>query len=603
VSEDLLQQRVLVGLIREPWSSQSELANFLGMPFARVNDVCQALMASGSAQFCVHPSSPYAKTAFAPTPKGVAWCAHQMGTTSLALLKAHGFTEERFRLRRVCHDIVREVALFCSRLNSVIPMVYESFILRQMSGKTLILHARINLQSAKPRALYLLIDRGEETVWMWWRHLRYFEAWARRSNEPFPPLLILTTRDFRCTALLILARQLCPSVPVAASADREAALTQDPRQAAWMMLSGNRVIGVHPFEENSVWAPLTERHRAKPHTIRTTKTPSHDDPAICAWQFPSSLTALPAIESLSHDALNMLSFLTRHPVCSLDLLRTFSQLDDAQLQAVIEQFVTSRLADWHTDKTKPVLLSATVDAVCILATRTGSTMVEMSCHRFTQSRAEHLRRLQHTLDVQEIFMRLHRQAKQWSDVLRKVDAPVALANDGDIPHFELEVFEEDLHAAAHFTIAGIRRKWLPDGYGVLRAGEMWQPFWVELDGTRSSRSRVDPDAWQRKFDNVCAYQTTGKWRLRYTVFPMVLIVTHDLRNFSLICDIVTATAHGMDAAMPQVFVASWDALVQRGPLSPIWRAAHEGATPGFVQALPAMPMLTECANEAQAGQL
>lgn len=437
------------------------------------------------------------------------------------------------------------------------------------------------------------VQGGEETVWMWWRHLRYFEAWARRSGEPFPPLLILTTRDFRCTALLVLARQLCPSVPVVALADREAALIQDPTQAAWMMLSGNRVIGVHPFEENPIWARLTERHRvqARTRTSRAATTATPDGPVT--WQRPSSLNALPAVEVLDKDPLNVLAFLARHPVCSPDLLHAFLLFEDVQLQAAIDQLVAARLADWHMDKTKPAVLSATLDAVRILATRTGSALVEMICHRFTQSRAEHLRRLQHTLDVQEIFMRLHRQAKQWSDVLRKVDAPVALANDGDIPHFELEVFEEDLYAAAHFTIAGIRRKWLPDGYGVLRAGDTWQPFWFELDGTRASRSRVDPDAWQRKFDNVYAYQTTGKWRLRHMAFPMLLVVTHDLRYFSLICDIATSTAHGMDAAMPRVFVASWDALVQRGPLSPIWRAAHEGAIPGFVQAFPAMPTLHE----------
>ena len=614
MSELDLSERILHALIQNPWASTSDLTQVLSALRLDVLSTCQALAAAGLIQIARHSRAIYSRRLYAPTHAGIQRSAGQLGVSCQALLRAYAWSEERFWIRRVCFQTVREVSELCARIRQRCrtqggDAFWETFLQRQQTGKAIFLHARLNLiratdSGSQCHALYVLIDRGEDSVWMWWRHLHYFETWAQRVHESFPPLLILTTRPFRCTALLALAHSLCPHVPVIATADREIALTGDLTQAAWWMPTDRqRAQRVQPFGG----AALSLSRASPRHLIREIKIQKHrdvepDDAVIDAAHpvelahLPESLSALPAIESLSDHEYDLLVFLSQHPLCTRDLLTVFLSLEAQALDAMSARLCQCGLAEWHElreGETIVQVLTATSPACRLLAIRTGSAAGERMMWRFAQAQAEHARRLQHTLDLQAVFIHLHQHAAKWSQVLRKIDAPVRAPNAGDIPHYELEVFEEDMTATAHFSVAGNRRKWLPDGYGVLRAGEVWLPFWVEMDGTRRTRSRYDAGVWTRKFDNLCAYMTTGKWRLRHPAFPMTLIVTNDLRNYELICDTLHTIAHGQDCETPHVFVASWAALEQRGPLAPIWRAAHDLALPGFQPAFPPLPRLAD----------
>ena len=100
--------------------------------------------------------------------------------------------------------------------------------------------------------------------------------------------------------------------------------------------------------------------------------------------------------------------------------------------------------------------------------------------------------------------------------------------------------------------------------------------------------RNEPEVWEAKLGAMCDYAATGKWLLRHGAFPMLLIVTADLRILNLIRDVLAQTVAARNVPMPQVFVSSRAAIESRGPLSPIWKQAHNAGEDDFTYAFEAL---------------
>jgi DNA-binding Lrp family transcriptional regulator len=212
-------------------------------------------------------------------------------------------------------------------------------------------------------------------------------------------------------------------------------------------------------------------------------------------------------------------------------------------------------------------------------------------HRFF--RADHIRRSQHTRETYAFFEKLHSHCVRRSRASASFDANAHGADDGMIPFYELIDFESEMTAAAWYVLRGQARLWRPDGYGLLRAGRDFTPFWLEIDGTTTTRSRRDAALWEDKLGRMCDYFASDHWRMKHDVFPRLLIVSSSVRQRAVVAEALEAAARSRSIAAPPVFMTGHEALAQRSPLGPIWfqiapatrepTFAFDGVTPQVVQ--------------------
>jgi hypothetical protein len=166
-------------------------------------------------------------------------------------------------------------------------------------------------------------------------------------------------------------------------------------------------------------------------------------------------------------------------------------------------------------------------------------------------------------------------------------------DDGAIPFYELVDFESEMTAAAWYVFRGQARFWRPDGFGLLRAGRAYTPFWLEIDGTTTTRSHRDADLWEDKLGRMCDYLASEHWRLKQDVFPRLLIVSSAVRQRAGIAEALEAAVRSRSAVPPWAFITGHEALAQRGPLGPIWfplvptthkpTYAFDGVAPDVIQ--------------------
>jgi hypothetical protein len=189
--------------------------------------------------------------------------------------------------------------------------------------------------------------------------------------------------------------------------------------------------------------------------------------------------------------------------------------------------------------------------------------------RYAYFRADHLRRLHHTLAVYAFWTAFGNACERRARQL--------------VSTFELAAVESELTASDVYRLQGVLRYFRPDGLGLIRMDETAAPFWLEVDGTPVAPSRNDPNVWAGKFNRYCDYIVSERWRARYSVLPRILIVTTDLRILPHLKDALGFAARARRIDPPRVFVTAHTAVQQRGPLGKIWREVF-GVAREFVYA-------------------
>lgn len=274
-----------------------------------------------------------------------------------------------------------------------------------------------------------------------------------------------------------------------------------------------------------------------------------------------------------------------------DIART-ARLPVAQVQSCLDQLkATGCVEDVH-QRPEHQLWTATDTAVCLMAARAmlpADRMVQR--HRFF--RADHTRRSQHTREAYAFFETLFQHCIQRSRACARFDAGAQGVDEGIIPFYELVDFESEMTAAAWYVYHGEARFWRPDGFGLLRADGDYTPFWLEIDGTTTTRSHRDAALWEDKLGRMCDYLASEHWRLKHDAFPRLLIASSAVRQRAMIAEALDAAAQSRSITLPQVFITGHEALAQRGPLAPIWfplalasrspTYAFDGVTPHVVQ--------------------
>jgi hypothetical protein len=189
-------------------------------------------------------------------------------------------------------------------------------------------------------------------------------------------------------------------------------------------------------------------------------------------------------------------------------------------------------------------------------------------HAFFRADAE--RRPFHALAVSRFFEALKSQSISRSRTTRRLDTPPGKVNEGVIPFYDLATFESEMDSSESYIHNGAVRYWRPDGYGALRSGVTWTRFWLEMDGTPQSASRSSASAWEAKIARLYEYNLSGRWTLRYPVFPHLLIVTTDLHKRLLIQEALIGLARSRSMTPLQVFAASLGAVQAVGPYAQTW---------------------------------
>ena len=606
---------ILLALCRSPWISARQIADTVRLPLNEIRLLCESLQASGFIQQVPQP------LIYAPTDLGIAHLAKEWQTTPAAIYKLAGLSWVRFWQIRAMQPIVRDAGLFCSHLlrsqHAVgRDVVWEMCINRRYKGAELFLHARINiLQGNHVQPFYLHLDNTSHPIWVWWRHLRYFETWAKQAMvglldashqdqaKKFPPLLIVSPTRFRALSLAAMARTLAPSVTTIVTGDYATTLRQGPEAARWnIVLNGDRAgeplraVSCNPFLDG-VSAVHKSRHIVK--TVRTlaaritakkratTSSLAEPEKTFSFVPMPTHLSGIETFELASIQAHSVLAFLSHHSVCPASAMQQFLEMTESEVSsAVMSLQETSliasderRIFSGRTQIRRP-LWSATESGVRLQYLSEGCCDVEQLTRRYLSGVQDHLRRSEHTRAVFDFFECLHVHATGWSRVTRPLNPP----NGTDTNHYALEEFQDDVAARATFMVAGNHRRWQPDGYGVLRCGLVRKRFWLEIDGSSVGRAHNEPEVWEAKLGAMCDYAATGKWLLRHGAFPMLLIVTTDLRILNLIRDVLAQVVAARHLPMPQVFVASSAAIEARGPLAPIWKQAHKPGEDDFIHA-------------------
>jgi hypothetical protein len=274
------------------------------------------------------------------------------------------------------------------------------------------------------------------------------------------------------------------------------------------------------------------------------------------------------LEKLEGGSYKVLTFLSRNPVAPLSCVAIFCGMPFTQAQVELDALASSGFADQVQTPLTESIWSATDRAIGLLHEREMQTVGAMKRYRFF--RADHERRLIHTLSAYRFFENLKKQCDGRSRATRKLDTLPGTINDGRIPYYELAVFESELMASDWYVMNGATRYWRPDGYGAIRAGVTWTRFWIEIDGTTQAPSRKDPAVWDGKMGRLCDYIVSQRWALRYPDIPRLLIITTDIRNQPLIHDALVEAARARSIEPPRVLVADAATMKQRGAGGRIW---------------------------------
>lgn len=448
------------------------------------------------------------------------------------------------------------------------------------------------------RPFILLWDHDNRDILSWQTHLRFLHRWSIRIERYgiTPLLLVVTHSIFRAEAFLGLAaymrhhmsKLIVASTAHLQTAQQEGLLAISHLSEGWLSLTDGGIISpIDPFLLPSVTQEQLVRSRysivRRSARQRISSEPDTTD-------IPSPL------ETLSPAERGTFTFLCQNPVIPEPALATLLEVPPktaaAHLTHLTELGLAERTATDVRNLSTPMWAASEQGVREWLA----SDMLPPSLRkRYGFYRADHERRAHHTLAVYGFFADLKQQCARRSRAMRKLDAPERGVNEGKIPYFNLEVFESECTASDWFASLGSAYYFRPDGLGALRAGRITTYFWVEIDGTPAAPSQHDPRVWMGKMARLCDYIVSGRWTLRYPELPRLLIVTTDLRNIDYITDACGFVANSRRIDPPRVFVASSEAVRQRGPLSKIWReiGAEAGDEFGYawegVEAAPQFP--------------
>jgi hypothetical protein len=620
--------KLLAAICRSPWCSTRQMSDEAGLPHDVVEAHCASLFGTNTLQRVAVLMGEQPTFLYAPTQSGLSRIADQLHLPTVVWVTRTLQSEARFGAMRASLDAVRSTYMLCarllrSRLAHSEQVCWDLFLPRQYRGAGIFLHARINISpvneritplagmpqdnismEAPPtsrapsasRALYLLVDGDQHSVWVWWRHLRYMQEWSRQTNESFPPLLYVTSLTQRALSLAGLARQLAPDVLVAVSGDLDVALSQGPEAARWFVTSSAgqasgqlKVRACQPFEPG--WSLAGQGIQTK-HRVRTvqdllvrSRTRQVDAPASgvdYAWLGKQSDKSKPieAWAMLSPQAKRTLAFLSHHSVCPLSVLMTFLNLTPDQIGPLAGILVSEGLAEWvdAANGAQSPYLSATEMGATAHFQAKGAPSVERLVQRYRAGHADHVRRLAHTTGVYDFFERLQNHVQGWDRVSLKLDALQGECNEGEVGACELEEFEEDIACSAVFLSFGAKRHWMPDAFGTLRQGHERRSFWLEMDGSSAGRAHGSADIWERKLGAMFAYYRTDKWKLRHRQFPQLLIVTTDLRIRQVVQDVYDHVHAAHQSPRLAVYLTSSILVAEHGPLAPIWFKVHDPST-------------------------
>ncbi len=629
-----VELQLLFECVRQPWSSLAQLAAAMSISREEAARCCERLVQQALLQRTTQSLSHLPRTICAPTKTGVMTCLQATHLTQHQL----GFTPERFWALRAGIEVTAEINAMCAStaLNAApARVVWETYIQRRNRKRPLYLHGRIALFSGDGvQVFYLLNDRGEGPVTVWYRHLRYFTLWARRQPAYFPTVLVLTTRPFRAWALLALARMSGGDNAIkqadlennsndvsaskgkanyAITVERAAAIRDGLLAVAacghgWQaLLPNNTLVTIDPFTqpptpievyELSVHAsacscllpsimpdavkhatPLAELTATRMEDRRRTSAVL----AIPDLVSPSNwFKAMQAVESLGDSENKVLAFLCRHPVCPASTIAVFTNLREEMLPKVLDTLqaagsIEPAVIDQAQTKVRrrlPTLWLAREEVVWLLASRRGLDP-DLAIRRYHFFASDHTRRPYHTLAAHLFFEWLRRYCLQRGRAARYLDAESGKPNEGQVSYYDLAVYDAELIAADHYRDGDHIRTWRPDGYGALRCGTDWTRFWLEIDGTPDIPSRAGLETWLGKLGGQCDYYASMKWRLRYPTFPRLLIVTTNEQNLSLARDALITSVRVRSLPVPEVYMAPVDDISRYGAMARTW---HNVAT-------------------------
>ncbi len=577
------EDRLLLEAIRTPWLSAGQLAARARLRMDDPTLVCHGLVNEGLLTTCTQALPKYPDIRYAPTPAGMQHAAKTLHMSLKLMLHHFHFSPERYWQLRSAMEIQQETIaiLHASVRNLGDPyrfLDYELFVPQRYLNSTLFLHARLALFSGSQVApFYLLLDRGEASVWQWHAHLKALGRWAEEtpSNQFFPSLLIVSTREYRARAMLVLASMLGRGLSAFATSDRKEVLRDGlfaARWSAWPSQSSD-ILPAAPFDGAMTDVDTLQRsaHRlANSVTLPNMKSRSPVEPTskrqVIDLSPYGALKSLGTLERLDAEQARLLTFLARHPACPVTTIAALLNLPEGVCAARLSELRDQQLA---------APLRAQIDVALWAATDLGLELRfgrEMqpagALKRYHFFRADHERRATHTLAMYGFFESLKSNADRRSKAMRRLDTVPGAINTGHIPYLMLSVFESEFMASDWFTLNGKTRFFRPDGYGALRAGLCWTRFWLEIDNdTHRSAS-----SWEEKLIRWCDYLATRRWQLRYATLPRILIVTHDLKLRGLVQDIVVPVARTHRIDIPEIYLAHHDAVQQRGPLGKVWRS-------------------------------
>ncbi|NJM40509.1 MAG: hypothetical protein HC853_06950 [Anaerolineae bacterium] len=583
---------------RTPWLSISQLAQCAKIEIVEARTACEALVEAGLFQAAILKQSGYPPVRYAPTVQGLIELPNELATSQTALMRRLKLTPARYWALRACMPISQDLATLCcasehslvatnkvvgSHASQFDRCEWELFIPRQHKTSVLFLQGCIHFYAGdRVYPYFLLVDRGESSVWQWYRHLRYLHTWAKRVQPAsFPPLLVISTRVFRALAMLVLSRMGGNAISVAVTGDRSAVLkhglfsSQPP--ICWKSFDAEGVVvDVDPFAMAGMDRKEFER---SPFVIASLQTLTRREGtkackvAMPDLDCPLALVGLDVFEQMGNTMHKILAFLSRNPVSPISCIASFNELPSEQVQIELDCLAQAGLAERVQTKLTESIWSATDQAVRLIYAREMQTPGAIKRYHFY--RADHERRLIHTLSTYRFFENLKKQCEGHSRATRKLDTLPGTLNEGRIPYYELVVFESELIASDWYVLNGATRYWRPDGYGALRAGAHWTRFWVEIDGTANSPSRKDPTIWDGKMGRLCDYLVSRRWVLRYPEPPRLLVITTDLKNRTYIHDALVEAARARSMTPPNVYIASAAAVQQRGAIAQIWQSATD----------------------------
>lgn len=576
--------RLLLEAIRAPWSSLHWQARQARLAVSDAEGLCEEAVERGLAQQRWIAMGQAPGWIIAPTMPGIETVANAMDLPVAVLLSRCHFTTPRFWAMRGAQPIVQVVtAIIEATVRSIeygephaqgfVDTHCRLFLSRRHHTQDVFVHGLIELHAQQHlKGFHLLIDHGHSDVWQWAGLLRCLRHWGKSSDEgmaSFPTLLIISRGSFRAMTMLALA-QMC-GLPTPAAATGQLVdvcahgLLASATSKHWASVIGGAVVsGVNPLRLASD-APSAP---AALHRVATSKYAV----AMIDLTPPVALRRIDQLDALSPAQQQLLVFLSRNPVSPLSVIATWQ--GEANLPENLATLESFGLAEQVQTKLDESIWAATVEAMQLLAAR--QLQPESWLRRYRFFRADHERRLMHTLAGYRFFAALKEQCQRRSRSMRKLDTRPGTLNIGVIPYYALLEFESEWMASDWYASDGRLHYWRPDGYGALRAGASLTHFWIEIDGTANAPSRKDPQVWAGKLDRLCDYVQSRRWQLRYSALPRLLIVTTDLRNRALIFDAMVEAARARSMAAPQVWVAALTAVQQRGALAKIWFNASIG---------------------------